>query len=569
MQKILEELKSKNFKKSIYFFNKKKISQYEGIFKDSLEPNIKFTNDEYDKKQKIIINRLLKNKNLINIEKKLLTIIRKELFSKKKYNFSKKEVNFLLSHWIRRYSNLIINRFSNLILFENKNITLHFECALNQKLISINSYQYIKLTNDLSWNNYLYSQLVKKLNINSKLDNYKITKNIKFTKLNNFKNSFIFLILKLQNLFSNNKTIIFNTYLDNKTELEYAKSLKSDWLPSFPLPVINFTGETKERDLLIKKYSNQSLDIENILKDFLFKLLPQSFLETRDLYFQLIKKKLYFQYQLLISANHYDTNELFKYFIIVNKRSNMKYYLFQHGNNYFTHKDVEQPVETDYCDKFFTWGQCLKKNHIAAFNFKTVNKYIYNFNSNNHNKVLFILEDIQNNHTLYNLNNLYAKNLIAIYNLIPSNLKSKISLKFNKNLNNTSNIDYFIKSNFNVISKFIKFHDLIRHYCLVVFNYDSTGFLECISVNKPCILYLPENKFNHLNSSYLLYYKHLLDNNIIHFSKKTILPLLEMNSSQLNQWWYSIDNQMIINNFKNKFSKHCSSLDKLINITKN
>ena len=112
-------------------------------------------------------------------------------------------------------------------------------------------------------------------------------------------------------------------------------------------------------------------------------------------------------------------------------------------------------------------------------------------------------------------------------------------------------------------------HDLIRHYCLVVFNSEYTGFLECISVNKPCSLYFPENKFNHLNSSYLLYYKHLLDNNIIHFSKKTILPLLEMNSSQLNQWWYSIDNQMIINNFKNKFSKHTNSLDELINITKN
>ena len=69
-----------------------------------------------------------------------------------------------------------------------------------------------------------------------------------------------------------------------------------------------------------------------------------------------VKKSIWPQNpRVVVTANAFDTNEYFKFWL-VNKIKKIKYYTIQHGANYGVSKhDINPSIEELTSDKFITW----------------------------------------------------------------------------------------------------------------------------------------------------------------------------------------------------------------------
>ena len=90
---------------------------------------------------------------------------------------------------------------------------------------------------------------------------------------------------------------------------------------------------------------------------------------------------------------------------------------------------------------------------------------------------------------------------------------------------------------------------------LSVYSYDSTGFLEHVCLNKPCLMYLDDYQ-NEVNAFSLPFYNELKRVNVIHNSAEDASKFINTNWSNILNWWYSDEVQSVIFEFSNNFSKY-------------
>lgn len=132
------------------------------------------------------------------------------------------------------------------------------------------------------------------------------------------------------------------------------------------------------------------------------------------------------------------------------------------------------------------------------------------------------------------------------------NIRFKIKL-----INNSRNIKLFNSLGLNNTKLLEKgsFLKIINNYDLIIFNYYSTGFLECLSLNKPALVINNESKktFNYkfINDLKLLQIHGLYFNNINSFNEKFNYDIQSFIS-----YWHYPKTQIIINKFKKKYSNY-------------
>ena len=67
-------------------------------------------------------------------------------------------------------------------------------------------------------------------------------------------------------------------------------------------------------------------------------------------------------------------DEMFKIYLANKVEEGSKYYVGQHGNNYFSSIYTNHLPEIKTCDGFFSWGEVRHKKSIPCFNFNILNK---------------------------------------------------------------------------------------------------------------------------------------------------------------------------------------------------
>lgn len=534
-------------KNSLFFFQTKK----NGVFINEFFNEI----DLKEKKNYFNIKDEEKYKNKIESYKKLIiNIIIKEIKFYQVEEFSFSELEFLISHWVKRYIYISINRYLNLLYLKDKYYNFEFNYLIdNNNLISKDSFDFINKTDCCIFNNSFCSKLSSYLDIKIKNHFVKNSKRLKRNKefIKNIIINLFFLIQKMKC-----KNLIFNTYLPKQVEYKFLFDKKFTFLPSFNFLNVNEDGDNFHRTRLIKKYNNfQSRDLVlSFMISNLFEFLPNSFFEHIQIYkdksINLFNRN---NFKNIITGNHFDHNDLFKLFCIYQKRNFSNLIFIQHGNNYFTDFYTHQSSEIKFSNKFLKWGTEGPDTFEHNFNIKTFNQKL---KKNKNNNVLIIIEDLPHKCHLNNIFLNYLNNICMTKELIDQFIYKNITLKI-KLINNQRN-SKLIKNLGLSESKLLEkrnFSRIMNNYDLIIFNYYSTGFLECVSLNKPALIFNNEckksftDKFNkdlQILSKYNLYF-----NDINNFKSA-----FNYDISKFSSHWYDKETQNIINNFKKKFSNY-------------
>ena len=171
--------------------------------------------------------------------------------------------------------------------------------------------------------------------------------------------------------YKKNRVFFKDSYLTRFDEIKMNLLLKQ-----FPMFFFynSYAPNSFDKNLRYKIILEKKTDdnIENLIRCLLPNMIPTSYLEN----YIFIKENTYklkwpLKPKVIITANAYEFDEIFKFWSAEKIEEGSKYFIFQHGSLHGNHIRSEQTNEYQVCDKFFYWGSKFKNDKsINAFNFK-------------------------------------------------------------------------------------------------------------------------------------------------------------------------------------------------------
>ncbi len=485
----------------------------------------------------------------------------------------------VLGHWLRRYVDVILNRFNTLKQciesYEISGTTIDD----NDKycLATKDSNTWIWALNDDRWNSALTARILPSI-----ISEGILVENISSDSRERFElraakptGSFIKRLMRwgyrqtgsVASYFVKDSDIfIISSYLP---KLEAVKLQLT--LGQFPQlwTQVEFQENQKPdqvlRKILTKQLLRESDDkLEQLLRALFFEQIPLCYLESFSKINELTEKLPWPKKpRLVFTSNAFDTDEVFKIYLAKNVSNGTRYIAGQHGANYGTHRHwLSNTGEEVLSDKFLTWGWTDGlSQHVPAFIFKTVGQ---KRNCYDPNGGLLLIELLLNHRITtwdgtaefcnYFMEQLqFARSLeCSIKKQLTIRLPGACSqLKWNEPMR-WQDFDPGLK----IDSGQIPINKLIAKCRLVVHSYDSTGILETLSSNIPTIAFWQDG-FDHLRESSKPYYQLLVDAEIIHLSVDSAAHKVNMIWDDVQGWW----NESKVQNARREFCDRYSCID--------
>ena len=491
-------------------------------------------------------------------------------------NLDKRLWKILIGHWLFRYCNIFISRWHRLNLLQKKKIK-NFYCAKTNTnlLLTKDTNHIIQISHDDIFNSYIYKAILK----NKK--NIKIfeLETIYFKKKDKIDLKILLkkILLIFQKLDKRNRKKIryffYHTYLNKKILTKLNKKINQKDLSYLPDRIeegkVDAALRKKLTKILSSKIKTNDPLLISLISNF-FNMFPSIYLESFIDNFKKIDKSHWpYNPKLIFTSNSFDTDEYFKFYTI-NKIHyfKSKYFCGQHGNNCGTFITRSRNVEQDTSDIFFTWGWKTKfyKNHIKLFNFR---QPILNKSNPTHktSSPLFILDGYPHDINLFSEPFIFdqkTSNFLKSLNTYFRNKKILIK-KYNQ-----SNIDKLIPKMYqNLNIKFVKNYNILNYLKeneIFVFLYDSTGFLEMINLNKPCLMFI-DTPLSLYYENAIMCYKKLISKNIIFDDYEKLFAHLNKISNNVESWWNSGNIQNEIDKFRKVYSSTSSKpIEKLVKL---
>ena len=481
----------------------------------------------------------------------------------------------IIGHWLRELINTLLNRYNTinhcigkydinsikLVKYNNfsliPNDTLEASANYNNPIMDEFLFDHILSNND-------YNYLEKNYIIDSS-DRKKIRSRL-FCSTKKNKTGFISFInnVILSRIYRDKDIFVISSLLSFKDEL-----LLNVSLGNFPkIWRVKQFFYNKSPDAIMRDNLNNCLKSNirfkdydkffQVLVDLIPKIIPLCFMESfKDL--ECIVNKLNWPKnpKCIYTCNNFTYDEVFKLWLSKKILSGSKYVVGQHGNNYGTNRYKSPFIEEETATEFITWGYNNKLNSKKGLILRDhkVNR------KKNASKVLFVTTHYPNRNETWDETyeyEIYKKNQFNFVTKLDDHVKRQLVVRLSKN----SQI-YFGKDdisewkNFDnkifIDNGFTKIKTLIRNSKVVIYDYDSTGMLECIGNNIPTLAYW-SNGLDHLNDYALKDYKKLVEIGIIHLSPKSLANMLNKSYYDIDDWWFSEKTQEKINEFKKKYA---------------
>lgn len=486
----------------------------------------------------------------------------------------------ILGTWLRNILNILLNRINTLKqcldLEEISDTTLYSSEYCSLAIPNLRS-GYTNFWDDEKWNNILNGRLLSLLDNNNISFNYIKYKdgkysyqNLKPYSLNDDKllrkkvREYIYRSYKkIAEKFINNKdAFLISTYLSTKQLIKLELNLGQ--VPQLWKKLkINIDAKPNQllRKNLTKKFLKKSEDdLENIVRNLLFELLPVCYLEGFEEIMKIVNQQPWPKSpEFIFTSNNFGTDEFFKFYTATKTEEGSKYYVGQHGNNYFTNRYFFPRIEEQTSDKFLTWGWNSKfSKYTSMFILNTSGvKKKYDKKGG-----ILLVEKPQSSrrfpwdvHADYQ--NYFEEQKKFVSELAPEPLQ-KLTIRLSnsritKKLCEASRWFDFNKS-IKLDQGNISLNNLITESRLVIHTYDTTGLLENLSKNIPTLVLL-QNGFDHLRESVKSDYQVLVDNGIIYFSAKSIAHKVNDIWDNVDKWWFQKNVQEAIIFFCNKYAK--------------
>jgi len=314
------------------------------------------------------------------------------------------------------------------------------------------------------------------------------------------------------------------------------------------------------KDLSKKLAHNFTGDLEKIIRLLLFELLPTCYLEGFAKLERVVSNlKWPNSPKFIFTSNSYNTDEFFKLWTAKKIENSTKYFIGQHGSNYGTRWDSINCIEEITPDKFITWGWSDKSSKIVpGFVLKAANSSL-NYNPSGN---LLLIETISyHRFTTYDFSNSFLRYLNE-QKIFVSKLKKSPREKLIIRLHSGSQKDiWYQRERWYDFDKSLKIDygsgsikDLLRKTRVALFSYDSSGFLENLSLNFPTLAFWQDN-FDDYRKTAIPYYKPLLDNGIIHLSPESAAAKINEIWSDVEGWWSQSHVQKARKQFCDQFAK--------------
>jgi len=525
---------------------------------------------------------------IIELEKKIFPEFYELLNHHFHTSYSQRFWKIVIGPYFRAILKILLNRINTLkqcLQTENiAGITLYRSdyCSLvTPNLKSAHTFFF----DDKKWNNILNGRIlnlldIKKIpvnfieekeykNIYQDIEHKNLDKNLSYKK--KFKN-YIFQCYKKfsQILVNNNDAFLISTYLPTKEVIKIELALRQ-WPQIWRRLELSMDLEPNQliRKNLTEKFIKKSdNDVENILRILFFELLPICYLEG----FKELKKIVNQQPwptspKVIFTGNSFNTDEIFKLYTAIKTEDNTKYYVGQHGNNYFTSRINFPRIEEQTADKFLTWGWKKLPKYLPTFIFKTLGK------SNNYNTKggLLLVEKSQEQRVetwdTYGEYVKYFKDQKKFVNLLADEPKQKLFIRLsssavNLKLNENSRWLDFNKS-LKIDNGKVAIQNLVAKSRLVVSSYDSTVMLEMLSQNIPTLAFW-QNNFDHLREKVRPEYQMLVDAGIVHLSAESVAGKVNEIWNNVDEWWSQSNVQHAKNEFCDIYARNCENPSKKI-----
>ena len=488
-----------------------------------------------------------------------------------KVSYSERFWEILLGHWLEVFLNIVTNRYNNLkkcnLDYQISGATFSYSKDIN--LAPKDFVTWLKLLGDNTYDNLLLIEIID----NVKDFRFPIEK-IDAKKIPSNKNSQIKKITLLNLIGKIYRKIIkytvrdkdffmLNTYLGAITEIKLQILLKQ-----FPKKWTETNFELLATpNLNLRKSLGSQLNFNpqdesfTLAKKLIFKFLPVCYLEGFDeIHSALAKLPWPKKPTAIFTSNSFYTDELFKLYAALNCEKQTVYIVGQHGNCYGTNYFFDYPIEEKTPDKFISWGWGYENNHIPGFIFSNINKSYKHDPSGS----LLLVESLFDRPRISSLDYIsvnyreYFNAQLQFISHLQQEIvdKSVVRLHSGHNESGWSDLERWKDFNSNIkldLGK-TKFRLLVAKSRLVVFSYESTGFIELLSQNIPTIVFWTGD-LDLINERAKPYYMLLNECGILHFTSQSAALKVNEIWGDIYSWWHSDHVQVNREKFCNQYAK--------------
>jgi putative transferase (TIGR04331 family) len=467
---------------------------------------------------------------------------------------------FLLGPWLEIFVAVICDRIkmSKALLKKNNFINgFDLEKGKNVSLISQNYREFTSLVSDMDWNEKLLLRLlyiISKNNLSNETNlllskkNSQKKKKYHFEELGYRTKNFIFKIVE-RCLCSKNEYLFYKPNIGSKIQyLKISKLLNQ--IPFFYSS--NFLHNKtliSNVDLTMRKKIEFNFKYENFEEKIVIALiqecLPTIYLEGFKKMNSLADSSyLPNKIRVIISKSVLRDN-IYKFWVAKKINEGAKLVLVQHGGGYgykklFQNEDYEIAVS----DKYFSWGWNGKKKVVPIGNISLSKRGDYHTSNN---KSLLIMTGLNRifkiDNNLFSVNDLIGlkNNIDFLTESLNSNLFDEIKVREHPIGNRKFSFKFadFVKKSskkLNYLDPKKNLAEQIDNSSIVITTYDSSEFLNMITMNKPCFQifnkkFISEEKLSKFNALY--------ECGIIHENGRTLAKKINELDNGIYNWWNS------------------------------
>jgi len=509
------------------------------------------------------------------IEAQLLPVLRDELNRFHGTNHSLRYWRVVLGHWLRRYVDVVFNRYHTLQqCLENYPIrSTTVMSSDSYHLATQDSNSLIRASNNDTWNNVLCARVMERLPCERLT-----TEHIPMEDGHGFRmpegkgseslGSRLKHIVRRQveamtNLFvRDDDAFIVSSYLPRVEEAKLHVSLGQ--VPKlWRSPELKqFAADSELRKSLTQRVSRSSAGgLENCVAALLFELLPSCYLEGfGTLCAQTQGLPWPAQPSFIFTSNNFDVDEIFKCWAASKAEDGIPYYAGQHGSNYGTYRYANPSVEELTADKFLTWGWTDGlPQHSSAFIFKTAGTKPQSYHSIG--GLLLIETGLAHRTRTWDgypeFEDYFNEQQAFVASLDPLP-RGQITIRLfqeYKMHDRSEDVRWQVfDPHLNIETGAARIRDLIGESRLVVHSYDSTGILEGLSQNIPTIAFWQDG-LSHLRDGAKPYYQLLVDAGIVHLSPESAAKKVNEIWNDVPTWWESNQVQAARRQFCDRYAR--------------
>lgn len=547
-------------------------------------PKNLFFKDSINSKKKIVKDSLLYVKYYKELENYLIIKLKKI----HKNEYDSRAWKILLGGWLNWYIKIVISRFNilNQCISKNNFTRINFYLRKNLELNSQGTADISLACDNPDWNASVYYKIFLALNKKKKYNIYYkkkfFKKNINYKYSISFKGKFYNFCSKL--LSKKNDIFFIGDYFPKMFKMKLF--LKILQLPSFwqKIPFAYVDTNFALRNQLKEQIFFKNKKIKSFLFSEVFAFLPNCLLEGFKKNEEISKKVPYpSNPKIIYTAVNFNSDEIFKHWVVQKISSGSKYFTAQHGtsyeNNEFHNKHYPEILTSD---RFFTWGwnskmQSFTKKNIFASSFVSKNytkkEYIPNSYTKD-KKILVILPDRFPNRYTWNAHKEFLSVLSSVIFFLTSLKKALITnimLRlyarnrgdgFDREFENQFKIFKNINKKIIIDKGKTKINFLYKKKSLIVFFYISTGVLEMISLNRPFLGIFTPHDWNLVPKKVFREYYNLYKLGVFHKNSKSASSLLNKIDGNIDKWWLDLNRQKALLDFRLKYARYSKEPNK-------